>query len=87
MQRIGERWWSLSRDFELLAEAAPGAFLDAIDYSLEQKDPPICALFGGDSGPLFGSQHLSNLLWALETLAWPPEYLGRCRKSLRGSTR
>ena len=71
------RWWSLSRDFRLLAEASPAAFLSAIEDSLDQNDPPIRALFGTDEGGLFGTEHLSDLLWALESLAWSPELLAR----------
>ena len=29
-----QRWWSLSPDFRLLAEASPGAFLSAIDAAV-----------------------------------------------------
>jgi transcriptional regulator with XRE-family HTH domain len=72
-----QRWWSLSRDFQLLAEAAPTTFLTAVEDSLDKNDPPIAALFGTDGDPLFGGEHLSSLLWALESLAWAPEYLGR----------
>ncbi|AQW30754.1 helix-turn-helix transcriptional regulator [Ralstonia syzygii subsp. celebesensis] len=72
-----QRWWSLSRDFRLLAEASPRSFLSAIDDSLDQSDPPIRALFGTDEGGVFGSEHLSDLLWALESLAWSPELMPR----------
>jgi hypothetical protein len=71
------RWWSLSRDFRLLAEASPRAFLTAIEDSLDQNDPPIRALFGTDEGGVFGSEHLSDLLWALESLAWSPDLMPR----------
>jgi transcriptional regulator with XRE-family HTH domain len=71
------RWWSLSRDFRLLAEAAPNAFLGAIEDSLDQNDPPIRVLYGTDEGGIFGAEHLSDLLWALESLAWSPELLPR----------
>jgi len=77
-----QRWWSLSRDFQLLAEASPDAFLNAIDQSLAKNDPPIAALFGHDSDPMFGSEHLSNLLWALESLAQAPEHLARVSEIL-----
>lgn len=71
------RWWSLSRDFRLLAEASPGAFLDAVEESLDQDSPPIGALFGDDEGGIFGAEHLSDLMWALEALAWSPEWMTR----------
>jgi len=71
------RWWSLSRDFRLLAEASPNAFLAAIEDSLDQDDPPIGALFGHDDGGVFGAEHLSDLMWALESLAWSPEWMPR----------
>ncbi len=76
-----ERWWSLSRDFQLLSEAAPMQFLDAIDDSLQRNDPPIRSLFGTDGGP-FGGEHISDLLWALESLAWSPSNLGRVAETL-----
>ena len=71
------RWWSLSRDFRLLAEASPEAFLTAVEDSLDQNDPPIGALFGHDEGGVFGAEHLSDLMWALEALAWSPDWMTR----------
>lgn len=71
------RWWSLSRDFRLLAEASPDAFLGAVEDSLEQVEPPIGALFGQDDGGVFGAEHLSDLMWALESLAWSPDWMPR----------
>jgi len=70
-----ERWWSLSRDFQLLAEAAPETFLAMLEEGLVRA-APVTVLFGEDGGP-FGGEHVSNLLWALEALAWSPRYLGR----------
>ena len=72
-----QRWWSLSRDFRLLAEASPNHFLTAIEDSLDQVDPPIRSLFGADDDGMFGTEHLSDLLWALESLAWSPELMPR----------
>lgn len=72
-----KRWWSLSRDFRLLAEAAPNAFLDAIEHSLDQNEPEIRVLFSSDDDGLFGVQHLPDLLWALESLAWSPDLMPR----------
>lgn len=77
-----QRWWSLSRDFRLLAEASPGTFMDMVEASLSKNDPPIAALFGVDDDPMFGSENISNLLWALETLAWSPRYVSRVAELL-----
>lgn len=71
------RWWSLSRDFRLLAEAAPDDFLTAIEGSLDRSDQPISVLFGHDEGGPFGTEHLSDLMWALESLAWSPDWMPR----------
>jgi transcriptional regulator with XRE-family HTH domain len=76
------RWWSLSRDFRLLAEASPGAFLSSIEDSLDRDNAPIRVLFGQDEGGLFGSEHLSDLMWALEALAWSPDWLPRVAHAL-----
>ncbi len=72
-----QRWWSLSRDFRLLAEASPTNFLAAIEHSLDQSDPPIRSLFQCDEDHMFGAEHLSDLLWALESLAWSPDLMSR----------
>jgi DNA-binding XRE family transcriptional regulator len=69
------RWWSLSREFRLLAEASPKAFLSAIDHSLDQPNPPIRALFDKAEEGVLGAEYLSDLLWALESLAWSPDLL------------
>ena len=76
------RWWSLSNDFRLLAEASPEAFLDAVDDSLDQNDPPITVLFGRDGDGISGREHLSDLMWALETLAWSPDWMARVTQTL-----
>lgn len=76
------RWWSLSRDFRLLAEASPVEFLSAVDDSLDQCEPPISVLFEDDSGDVFGAEHLSDLMWAMETLAWSPDLLPRVTSTL-----
>lgn len=39
------------------------------------KDTEIVNLFPPKSGELSGINYISNLLWALEILAWSPEYL------------
>jgi transcriptional regulator with XRE-family HTH domain len=77
-----QRWWSLSRYFQLLAEAAPNAFFEAVEESLDKNDPPIKALFGEGGDGIFATEHLSNILWALESLAWSPAYFARIAEIL-----
>lgn len=71
-----ERWWSISPQIQILAEASPAIFLAALDESLTIPEPPVMELFQEDAGPL-GSAHHSELLWALEILAWSPSYIAR----------
>ncbi|MBY4640512.1 helix-turn-helix domain-containing protein [Gluconacetobacter entanii] len=75
-------WWSLSRDFRLLAEASPNAFLSAIEDCLDQDNTPILSLFAHDEGNPFGVDYLSNLMWAMESLAWSPDFLPRVSLNL-----
>ena len=74
-----ERWWSLHRQLRVLAEASPEEFLNAVDQSLVQNDPPIMKLFEEGRSDLFfgGGGEYPHLLWALEVLAWSPQYLAR----------
>jgi hypothetical protein len=76
-----ERWWSISPQIQVLAEASPAIFLAAVDESLAKPAPPVMALFQEDAGPL-GSAHHAELLWALEILAWSPSYVARVAELL-----
>ena len=71
------RWWSVHRHLGLFAEAAPEAFLNAVEASLAQNDPPILALFTDDKTPVTGGIYFGDLLWGLERLGWSPNYLPR----------
>ena len=77
-----QRWYSLSDQLRVFAEAAPDTFLQMVEKSLNREDAPIMALFREDGGPLFGRANHSNLLWALETLAWSPRYLSSASEIL-----
>ncbi|MEP7010639.1 MAG: hypothetical protein ABJC13_09980 [Acidobacteriota bacterium] len=73
----GDRWLSLSSVLRELAESSPEIFLRAVEGSLERHDAPIRRLFTETSGDaVFGRHWHANLLWALETLAWSPKYVG-----------
>lgn len=75
----GERWLSLASYLPTLAEAAPDAFLNAIEKSLRLPDAPVTRLLTetSDSGLAGGRCWHAGLLWALETLAWAPRRLAR----------
>ena len=68
-------WRRIHGELQELAEAAPDSFLTALEADVAQAQPQICELFE-EEGELGGCLH-SDLLWALELLAWSPEYLGR----------
>lgn len=67
---------SLRNQLPVLAEAAPTPFLEALERLLQGEPEKIRPIFAeGDS--MFGHAFHPNLLWALETLAWEPNLLGR----------
>lgn len=67
-------WASLSDLLPLLAEASPSEFLSAVEEGISGEDPPLLKLFADKQDDLFGSSPHTGLLFALETLAWSPEY-------------
>jgi addiction module HigA family antidote len=73
-------WASLSGVLPLLAEAAPGGFLEAAEKGASGEEPVLVELFS-EPGPLGSSPH-TGLLWALETLAWDPDHLGYAARLL-----
>jgi addiction module HigA family antidote len=73
-------WASLSGVLPLLAEAAPGEFLEAAEKGASGERPVLVELFT-EPGPLGSSPH-TGLLWALETLAWDPDHLGYAARLL-----
>lgn len=68
------RWASLTSLLPLLAEAAPDVFLRNVDAALTRADV-IPNLFIDSSVTRTVSSPHTGLLWALEVLAWPSEYL------------
>jgi hypothetical protein len=69
-------WSTLSSFLPLLAEAAPVQFLQALEDEIMNEEA-ILKLFNDQEDTMFSSSPHTGLLWALETLAWNPEYLGR----------
>lgn len=74
-----DRWASLDSIMPLLAEAAPDEFLDAVESVLvDLGNTPFHNIFAEEGGAgLGGGNYMSGLLWALETLAWSPEFISR----------
>ncbi|MDD4992592.1 MAG: hypothetical protein PHR83_10195 [Paludibacter sp.] len=71
----GEMWVSIDHELPLISEASPESFLKAIKSSLEKEQPEIMDMFKEEDGILHKTSHHTGLLWALENLAWLPEYL------------
>jgi len=70
-------WGSLNDLLPLLAEAAPNELLSAIERALQEIPCPYDELFKQEGGAIWGSNYITGLLWALETLAWGEKYLVR----------
>lgn len=78
----GEDWVYYSKHLPLLAEASPKEFLNAVSSSLNKEDQPVMELFKETEGFFQKDSSHSHLLWALEGLAWMPEYLPEVTKIL-----
>lgn len=73
-----QTWASLNYQMPLLAEAAPNEFLDAVEAALiDPKKSPFVEIFQQEASGFSGRNYISGILWALETLAWNQDYLGR----------
>ncbi len=80
----GQIWRSLADILPLLAEAAPGVFLDAVHDDLDRDEPLLGMMFrdGDQSSSLYSSSPHTGLLWALETLCWSPDFLLEASRAL-----
>ncbi len=77
-----DQWLSIRGKLQLLAEAAPDAFLTAIEHDLAKPSPPILSLMRVIEGGISGTCLRTELLWALELVAWNPKYLIRVAQIL-----
>lgn len=66
-------WPSVAKWLPALAEACPDVFLDSVDRLL-RAETGVRALF--EEGH-WGENAVTHLLWALERVAWLPDYLTR----------
>jgi hypothetical protein len=70
-------WTSVAPYLSLLIEAAPLTAIDELRNGLEAVPPLMKQMFRDDGVTKFGSPKSSphiQFVWALETLAWSPEY-------------
>jgi len=74
---------SLDADLPDLAEAAPEVFLAALEVDLSSESSAAKGLMRPEeSDPLMGGCRRAGLLWALERLAWEPDYYEQVVKML-----
>ena len=72
---LPEKWVEFSDYLPKIAEASPDVFLLELQLAIEKQTPVITALFEEKNGFLYPQSHHTSLLWALEALAWHPNYL------------
>lgn len=65
-----EEWLSRRRLLRTFAEASPLVFLDRLEVELSKEAPAIESIMGVVDGGISGECLRTDLLWALETLAW-----------------
>ncbi len=70
------RRWLAQHHLRWLAEASPDAFLDAVEADLRRDEPALLALMHPVAST-FGGCDRTELLWALELLAWEPRRFPR----------
>ena len=68
-------WASVNDVLPLLAEAAPDAFLDAVDSAIHSDSGAFNGVFAQEDPGAMGRTYITGVLWGLETLAWEPAYL------------
>jgi hypothetical protein len=72
---------SLGGSLSWLAEASPRPLLLALEHLLEGEGTKILPIFDEQEGFFTKSSH-THILWALELLAWDPDYLVRVALAL-----
>lgn len=71
-------WASLNDLLPVLAEAAPNEFITTVENAFKQAPCPFDELFSQEGeGGIMGTNYMTGLYWALETLAWSEEHLSR----------
>ncbi|WP_229714314.1 helix-turn-helix transcriptional regulator [Saccharibacillus endophyticus] len=66
-----------SNELPVYAEAAPDTFLNILEKDLLSGSPELLKLMEPVPSGLFARSSRTGLLWALESIAWSPQYLRR----------
>ncbi len=78
-----EAWASIKDVTPLLAEASPDTFIEIVQRGLTNTPRLFQELMQDDPG-VFGECRHAGLLWALESVAWSPEYFAGAVSVLTG---
>ena len=70
-------WGSLDNLLPTLAEASPEAFISALKNSITKSPETFICIFEQEDSGIFGGTLMSGILWALEDIAWFPNYFGQ----------
>ena len=81
--KTGKKWYSIQHVLTILAETAPEIFLEAVEKALKDPAHVLKTMFVNDDDMFTSSPH-TQLLFALETLAWSDDYLPRVSLCLAG---
>jgi len=82
-----DRWLSIRGHLRAFAEASPNDFLVCLEEELLKSNPLIRAIMGTTASGIGGECLRTNLLWALEMLAWHPQYFVRVVQIIFGLRR
>ena len=74
---LAEKLRSQERDLPSYAEAAPERFLSILEDDLNGSNPVVLRLLKPVGFAPFEHSQRTGLLWAIECLAWSPNYLAR----------
>jgi hypothetical protein len=80
----GKMWISVGDVLSLFAESSPREVLDAVDRGLAGSEPLLSVLFPANQDERFGAPTPEHtwITWALELVAWSPDFVGRAAQTL-----
>ena len=68
-------WVSLRECLSYIAELAPDLFLKKIEWCTIYKQQEMLSLFPKSNDSIMQNNYITEVLWAIEALAWSPDYL------------